>query len=51
MAMTDKVIKAIEAILAKGDSAEVRPGPNGSVKVIHIKKILVADTSKKCASP
>lgn len=44
--MTDKVIRAIEAILAAGDRAEVFPGPNGSVKVLHIKKTLVADTSK-----
>lgn len=44
--MTEKAIKAIEAILAAGDRAEVLPGPNGTVKVIHIKKTLVADTSK-----
>lgn len=49
--MSEETIKAIEAVLAKGDRAEVYPGPNGSVKVVHIKKILVADTSKKRTSP
>lgn len=49
--MDDKTIRAIETILAKGDRAEVYPGPNGSVRVIHIKKTLVVDTSKKSASP
>ena len=46
LSMTDQAIKAIETILAEGDRAEVFPGPNGTVKVLHIKKTLVADTSK-----
>lgn len=44
--MTEKVIKAIETILAKGDRAEVLPGPKGTVKVIQIKRQVAVDTSK-----
>ena len=40
-------IKAIESVLAKGDRAEVIRAPNGGVKVIHIQKTLVSDTSRK----
>lgn len=36
--MDDKQIKAIEAMLAKGDRVELIPGPDGSVKIIHIKR-------------
>lgn len=46
VAMSETVIRAIEAILAKGDRAEVLPGPNGTVKVIHVKRSVVADTKK-----
>ena len=35
--MTDKTIKAIEAILAKGDRVELIPTKDG-VEVIHIKR-------------
>jgi len=35
--MTDKTIKAIEAILAKGDRVELIPTRDG-VKVVHIKR-------------
>lgn len=44
--MTEAVIRAIEAILAKGDRAEVLPGPDGTVKVIHVRRSVVADTKK-----
>ena len=44
--MTEAVIRAIETILAKGDRAEVLPGPNGTVKVIHVRRSVVADTKK-----
>lgn len=47
VAVTESVIRAIEAILAKGDRAEVLPGPNGTVKVIHVRRSVVADTKKK----
>ena len=46
VAMSETVIRAIEAILAKGDRAEVLPGPDGTVKVIHVKRSVVADTKK-----
>lgn len=49
--MTEKVIKAIEAILSKGDRAEVLPGPNGTVKVIHIKRQVTVDTGKLISPP
>ena len=35
--MTDQIIKAIEAILAKGDRVELIPTREG-VKVVHIKR-------------
>lgn len=44
--MPKTVIRAIEAILAKGDRAEVLPGPDGTIKVIHIKRSVEADTKK-----
>lgn len=34
-------INAAESILAKGDRVELIPGPNGAVKVLHIKRKLV----------
>lgn len=40
-------IRAIESVLSIGDRAEVIPAPGGGVKVIHIQKTLIADTSKK----
>lgn len=36
--MKPEAIKAIESILSKGDRAELIPGPNGSVKIIQIKR-------------
>lgn len=41
--MTPEVIKAIESILSKGDRVELIPGPNGTVKVIHIKRKTVVE--------
>ena len=35
--MTDAQVKAIEAVLAKGDRVELIPGKDGR-KVIHIKR-------------
>lgn len=34
-------LPAINAIIAKGDRAEVGPGPNGTVKISHVKRIIV----------
>ena len=31
----------INAIIAKGDRAEVGPGPNGTVKISRVKRIIV----------
>lgn len=36
--MTDKTIKAIEAILAKDDRVELIPMPDGKVKVVRIRR-------------
>ena len=45
--MDAKTIKAIEAVLAKGDRVEVIPGPNDSVKVLHIKRKIVNTGQEK----
>lgn len=45
--MDEKTIKTIESVLAKGDRAEVIPGPNNSVKVLHIKRKIVNTERKK----
>ena len=48
--MDDKTKAAIEAVLAKGDRVELIPGPNGSVKVIHIKrKTVKTELVKECS--
>lgn len=39
--LTEHNIKAAESVLAKGDRVELIPGPNGSVKIIHIKRQIV----------
>lgn len=31
----------INAIIAKGDRAEVGPGPNGTIKISHVKRKIV----------
>lgn len=36
--MTDQIIKAIEAILAKDDRVELIPMPDGTVKVVRIRR-------------
>lgn len=45
--MDEKTIKAIEAVLAKGDRAELIPVKNG-VKVIHIKREEVKTKPPNC---
>lgn len=31
----------INSIIAKGDQAEVGPGPNGTIKISHVKRTIV----------
>lgn len=31
----------INAIIAKGDRAEVGPGPNGTIKISHVKRVII----------
>lgn len=31
----------INAIIAKGDRAEVGPGPNGTIKISRVKRVIV----------
>lgn len=40
-AITAEDLPTINAIIAKGDRAEVGPGPNGTVKISHVKRIIV----------
>ena len=48
--MDEKQIKAIESVLAKGDRVELIPGPNDSVKIIHIKrKTVKTEHIKECS--
>lgn len=46
--MTEKVIHAIEKILARGERVELLQGPNGEIKVLRIRRETVA-VSKKTA--
>lgn len=39
--VTADVLPIINAIIAKGDRAEVGPGPNGTVKISHVKRVIV----------
>lgn len=52
--MDEKIVKAAEdgpvtaadlpyinTIVRKGDRAEVGPGPNGTVKISHVKRVIV----------
>lgn len=49
--MIDENAKAtIESVLAKGDRVELIPGPNDSVKIIHIKrKTVKTERIKECS--
>jgi hypothetical protein len=38
-----EVIEAIQKILSKGDRVELIPGPDGTVKVIHIKRKTIVE--------
>lgn len=48
--LNEKTIKAAESVLAKGDRVELVPGPNGSVKVLHIKRQIVKTGQEKDCS-
>ncbi len=37
----------INAIIAKGDRAEVGPGPNGTIKISHVKRTIVKSGGSK----
>lgn len=39
--VTVKDLPYINAIVKKGDRAEVGPGPNGTVKISHVKRTIV----------
>ncbi|NCE63726.1 hypothetical protein D1159_03815 [Pseudoflavonifractor sp. 524-17] len=39
----------INAIIAKGDRAEVGPGPNGTIKISHVKRVIVKSGQNKDA--
>lgn len=48
--MDESTIQAITSILAKGDRVELIPGPDESIKVIHIKrKIVKTEQGKDCS--
>ena len=40
-AISAKDIPEINAVLAKEDTVNLTPGPNGTVKIIHIKRKIV----------
>lgn len=39
--LTADDLPTINAIIAKGDRAEVGPGPNGTIKISHVKRVIV----------
>lgn len=40
-AMTADDLPLVNAIIAKGDRAEVGPGPNGTIKISRVKRTIV----------
>lgn len=44
--MTEKVIHAIEKILARGERVELLKGPDGEIKVLRIRRETVAVSKK-----
>lgn len=40
-AITADDLPLINAIIAKGDRAEVGPGLNGTIKISHVKRVIV----------
>ncbi len=45
--LDEGTVRAIEGILARGDRAEVVPGPEGTVKVLRVRRSVVRDSGKK----
>ena len=41
--MKSELIEAIQKILSKGGRVELIPGPDGAVKVIHIKRKTIVE--------
>lgn len=41
--MKPEVIEVIQKILSKGDRVELIPGPDGTVKVVHIKRKTIVE--------
>ena len=41
--MKPEVIEVVQKILSKGDRVELIPGPDGTVKVIHIKRKTIVE--------
>jgi len=49
-AVTAGDLPAINAVIAKGDRVEIGPGPNGMVKIVHIKrKFIKSGQGKDCS--
>lgn len=47
--VTQDDLPAINAVIAKGDRVEIGPGPNCTVKIVHIKrKFLKSGQGKDC---
>lgn len=46
-AATVEDLPLINAIIAKGDRAEVGPGPNGTIKISHVKRVIVKSGRQK----
>lgn len=45
--VTEADLPYINAIVRKGDRAEVGPGPNGTVKISHVKRTIVKSGREK----
>ncbi len=37
----------VNAVIAKGDRVEIGPGPNGTVKIVHIRRKYIKTGQKK----
>ncbi len=49
-AVTVDDLPAINTVIAKGDRVEIGPGPNGTVKIVHIKrKFIKSGQGKGCS--
>lgn len=41
----------INAVLAKEDTVQLIPGPNGTVKIVHIKRKIIKTVQNECVPP